>query len=57
MRVPMPMDLLVSDLEPEVAAFALSKAISIALLDQQINEAEDTALKTLLRALQHEVTA
>lgn len=52
MRVPVSMDLLVEDLEPEVAAFALSKAISIALMDQQINEAEDTALKTLLNALQ-----
>ena len=51
------MELLVTDLEPEVAAFALSKAISIALLDQQINEAEDTALRALLNALQQKVTA
>ncbi|MGF1522128.1 MAG: hypothetical protein ACFBSF_07405 [Leptolyngbyaceae cyanobacterium] len=51
-RAPTPMDLLVTDLEPEVAEFALSKAISIALIDHQINESEDIALKTLLNALQ-----
>ncbi|MEL6382486.1 MAG: hypothetical protein AAFQ89_08430 [Cyanobacteria bacterium J06626_18] len=51
-RVPTPMDVLVTDLEPEVAEVALSKAINIALMDHQINEAEDAALKTLLNALQ-----
>lgn len=53
-RVPTPMGLLVEDLEPEVATFALSKAIGIALMDQEINRAEDDALKTLLKALQRE---
>lgn len=57
MRVPMSIDRLVTNLEPEVAAFTLSKAISIALMDQQINEAEDTALKALLNALQQKVVA
>lgn len=56
-RVPTPMELLVQDLEPEVASFALSKAIAIALLDQQINRAEDDALKTLLDALQQKQSA
>lgn len=51
LKVPMPMDLLVEQLEPEVAAFVLSKAIHIALLDQQISRAEDTALKALLNAV------
>lgn len=51
-RVPTSMELLVADLEPEVASFALSKAIAIALMDQQITHAEDNALKTLLDALQ-----
>ena len=50
-RVSMPMDLLIKDLEPEVASYALSKAISIALLDRHITEAEDDALNTLLAAL------
>lgn len=53
-RVPTPMNLLVADLEPEVASFALSKAIGIALMDNHINQAEDSALKTLLDALQRE---
>ncbi len=51
LKAPMPMDLLVEQLEPEVAAFVLSKAINIALLDQQISQAEDTALKALLNAV------
>lgn len=51
LKVPMPMALLVEQLEPEVAAFVLSKAIHIALLDQQISQAEDTALKALLNAV------
>jgi hypothetical protein len=51
LRVPTPVQLLVEDLEPEVAAFALSKAIHIALIDRQISAAEDDALKTLLQAL------
>jgi hypothetical protein len=51
LKAPMPMALLVEQLEPEVAAFVLSKAIHIALLDQQISQAEDTALKALLNAV------
>jgi hypothetical protein len=51
LKAPMPMELLVEQLEPEVAAFVLSKAINIALLDQQISQAEDTALKALLSAV------
>lgn len=51
LKVPMPMELLVEQLEPEVAAFVLSKAIHIALLDQQISQAEDSALKALLSAV------
>lgn len=51
LKAPMPMELLVEQLEPEVAAFVLSKAIHIALLDQQISQAEDAALKALLNAV------
>jgi hypothetical protein len=53
-RVSMPMDLLIEDLEPEVASFALAKAINIALLDRQITDAEDNALSTLLTALKQQ---
>ncbi|MEM6520177.1 MAG: hypothetical protein AAF722_12710 [Cyanobacteria bacterium P01_C01_bin.70] len=55
-RVVTPMELLVKGLEPEVASFALSKAIAIALMDKHINQAEDGALKTLLDALQQPKT-
>ncbi|MGB3312467.1 MAG: hypothetical protein WBG32_03170 [Nodosilinea sp.] len=57
LKVPMPMELLVEQLEPEVAAFVLSKSIHIALLDHQISQAEDTALKVLLNAVDHKVMA
>ncbi|PSN11965.1 hypothetical protein C7293_22200 [filamentous cyanobacterium CCT1] len=57
LKVPMPMEVLVEQLEPEVAAFVLSKAIHIALLDQQISQAEDTALKALLNAVDRKVVA
>lgn len=57
LKVPMPMELLVEQLEPEVAAFVLSKSIHIALLDHQISQAEDTALKALLNAVDRKVTA
>ncbi|MBE9110742.1 hypothetical protein IQ273_15105 [Nodosilinea sp. LEGE 07298] len=57
LKVPMPMEILVEQLEPEVAAFVLSKAIHIALLDHQISQAEDTALKALLNAVDHKVVA
>jgi len=57
LKVPTPIELLVEQLEPEVAAFVLSKAIHIALLDQQISRAEDTALKALLNAVDHPVVA
>ncbi len=56
-RVATPMELLIQNLEPEVAAYALSKAIAIALMDQHINQAEDGALKTLLSALQQKPTS
>jgi hypothetical protein len=55
LKAPMPMELLVEQLEPEVAAFVLSKSIHIALLDQQISQAEDTALKALLSAVDRPV--
>lgn len=57
LKAPMPMELLVEQLEPEVAAFVLSKAINVALLDQQISRAEDTALKALLNAVDRPVVA
>ncbi len=57
LKAPMPMELLVEHLEPEVAAFVLSKAINIALLDHQISRAEDTALKALLNAVDRPIVA
>lgn len=55
LKAPMPMELLVEQVDPEVAAFVLSKAIHIALLDRQISPSEDTALKALLNALDRNV--
>ncbi|MEM9007887.1 MAG: hypothetical protein AAGE59_30790 [Cyanobacteria bacterium P01_F01_bin.86] len=52
MKVPAMLDSLLEDLEPEVAAYVLSKAIGIALMDREINQDEDTVLKSIYRAIE-----
>ncbi len=49
------LDLLLENLEPEVAAFVLSRAIGIVLIDQQINAHEDTMLKALYSVVETRV--
>lgn len=53
LKVPAILDSLLEDLEPEVAAFVLSKAISIALIDREINQDEDDVLKSIYSALEN----
>lgn len=53
MKVPTILDSLLQDLEPDVAAYVLSKAISIALIDKEINRDEDTVLKSIYGALEN----
>lgn len=55
MKVPAILDSLLQDLEPEVAAFVLSKAIGIALIDREINQDEDAVLKSIYRAIETKV--
>ncbi|MDE5098561.1 MAG: hypothetical protein O4861_09530, partial [Trichodesmium sp. St16_bin4-tuft] len=50
-RVPQSIDLLVEELEPDVAAIALPLAINIALFDQQVNSSENYALNSLLQVM------
>ena len=57
LKVPAMLDLLLEDLDTEVAAFVLSKAIGIALIDQQISQEEDSALKAIYRALENKAKA
>ncbi len=57
MKVPAMLDSLLQDLEPEVAAYVLSKAIGIALLDREINQDEDTVLKSIYRAIETKTRA
>ncbi|MEO0456444.1 MAG: hypothetical protein AAF152_07655 [Cyanobacteria bacterium P01_A01_bin.114] len=52
LKVPAMLDSLLEDLEPEVAAFVLSRAISIALIDHEINQGEDSALKAIYSVLE-----
>lgn len=52
MKVPAILDTILEDLEPEVAAYVLSKAITIALIDKEINQDEDTVLKSIYGALE-----
>lgn len=51
LRVPQSLDHLLEGLDPDVAAIALPKAVSIALLDRQVNPHEDRALTALLEAM------
>ncbi|MEL6224248.1 MAG: hypothetical protein AAFR31_16560 [Cyanobacteria bacterium J06627_8] len=53
LKVPQQIDSILEKLEPEVTAFALSQAISIALIDNKISSDEDSALKSIYSALEH----
>lgn len=50
-RVPQSIDLLIEELEPDVAAIALPLAINIALFDRQVTSSEDYALNSLLKVM------
>lgn len=54
LKVPQSLDDLVEGLDSDVAAVALPKAVSIALMDKLVNPSEDQALLTLLKAMKHE---
>jgi hypothetical protein len=56
LKVPQCLEDLLEDLDPDVAAVALPKAVSIAALDRQVTSSEDEALKALLQAMKHSVT-
>ncbi|WAL59678.1 hypothetical protein [Thermocoleostomius sinensis] len=51
LKVPQALDQLTENLDADVAALALSKAVGIALLDRQVNPLEDKALSALLEAM------
>ncbi len=51
LKVPQSLDQLTEELDTDVAAVALSKAVGIAMLDRQINSSEDKALTALLDAI------
>lgn len=51
LKVPQFLDSLLDNLEPEVAAFVLTRAIGIAFIDKKITMDEDSALKKIYSAL------
>ncbi|MGG6296460.1 hypothetical protein ACQ4M4_18870 [Leptolyngbya sp. AN02str] len=51
LKIPQDLDMLMEGLEPDLAAIALPKAVSIALLDRQVNPSEDKALAILLDSM------
>jgi hypothetical protein len=53
LKVPQSLEQLVTSIDPDVAAIALSKAVSIALLDRRVNSHEDEALSALLEAMRN----
>lgn len=52
LKVPQSLEHLMEDLDTDVAAIVLSKAVGIALLDRKVNSGEDRALTVLLQAMQ-----
>jgi hypothetical protein len=55
LKVPQSLDQLMENLDADVAAIALPKAVSIALLDRQVNPSEDKALSALLEAMKQPI--
>ncbi|MGD1716882.1 hypothetical protein [Dapis sp. BLCC M172] len=55
-RIPQSIDLLVEELEPDVAAIALPLAMNIALFDRRVNSSEDYALSSLLQVMKQPTT-
>jgi hypothetical protein len=51
LKVPQSSESLMKKLNPDLAAMALPMAVKIAMLDQQINQEENTTLLALLKAL------
>jgi hypothetical protein len=51
LKIPQSLEHLLDGLEPEVAAVALPKAMSIALLDKQVNSSEHSTLHALLEVM------
>jgi hypothetical protein len=51
LKVPQSLDLLMEGLDADLAAIALPKAVSIAMLDRQVTSSEDKALSALLEAM------
>jgi hypothetical protein len=54
LKVPQALDDLLDGLDPDMAAIALPKAVSLAMMDHQVNSSEDQALLALLKAVKHE---
>ncbi|UBF25307.1 hypothetical protein K9N68_27435 [Kovacikia minuta CCNUW1] len=54
LKVPQSLDDLIEGLDSDVAAVALPKAVSIAMLDKRVNSSEDQALTTLLKAMREQ---
>ena len=54
-KIPQSLDVLMDDLDSDVAAVALPMAVSIALLDRQVNSSEDQALAALFDAMKQPV--
>jgi len=51
LKVPQCLDDLLDGLEPDTAAIALPKAVSLAMMDRQVNASEDQAITALLQAM------
>lgn len=55
LKVPQSLEQILEGLDPDLAAIALPQAVSITLLDRQVNVQEDDALNALLRLMKQPV--
>lgn len=51
LKVPQSLEQLMEGIDPDIAAITLPQAVSIALLDRQVNAGEDDALTALLKVM------
>ncbi|NCJ07157.1 hypothetical protein GS597_11705 [Synechococcales cyanobacterium C] len=54
LRIPQSLELLVEELDPDLAAIALPQAVSIALMDRQVNPCEAQVLSALFQLIKPE---
>ncbi len=56
LKVPQSLELFIDHLDADIAAIALPKAVSIALMDREVNDSEEQILSTLFQLMKKEAS-